>query len=363
MTSKKSSRQLEDKTKDRQRPKHNEAKSWAREWMDAIIFAGIAALIIRALFLEAYRIPTPSMESTLLTGDFLLVSKMHYGARSPMSLGIPFTGLHIRGLELPWFRLPGFMDVKRNDIVVFNYPIDDKVVSQKTNYIKRAVAIPGDTVSIENKRLFINGQPSESEEFNTLEQNYIVEARERLRLSPTRVRTAGANIVQSRGERYLMNMTEEVAAVIEGWAEVVDVQPYILPEDHNDYARQPFTFASGFEGNHHNLDPIVVPFEGQVVTLTEDNWHQYRDIIVRYEKNQVQQSGNDFRINGVPTNEYTIRQDYYFMMGDSRDNSEDSRFWGYVPENHVVGRAFLIYFSWDSERYLPRFGRIFNLIH
>ncbi|MEX0773822.1 MAG: signal peptidase I [Balneolales bacterium] len=358
---KKNSRNPEGKTRDHKRAKENEAKSWAREWLDAIIFAGIAALIIRALFLEAYRIPTPSMEQTLLTGDFLLVSKLHYGARSPMSLGIPFTGLHIKGLELPWFRLPGFMDIERDDIVVFNYPIDDGVVSQKTNYIKRAVAVPGDTLSIQNNNLFVNSKPSEP--FPTIEQNYLVEARERLRLSPTKVRSAGANILQSRSEHYIMNMTTGVAEEINEWQEVVDVDPYVLPETENVYARQPFVFSAGFTGNHHHLDPIVIPFEGQTVTLTENNWHLYRDILVRYEDNEVQQEGDSFIINGVETNEYTIKQDYYFMMGDSRDNSEDSRFWGFVPEDHVVGRAFMIYFSWDSERFLPRFSRLFNLIN
>lgn len=361
MTSHKNSRGPGEKTKDREKNKENEAKSWAREWLDAIIFAGIAALIIRALFLEAYRIPTPSMEQTLLTGDFLLVSKVHYGARSPMSLGIPFTGLHIRGLQLPWFRIPGFMDVRRDDIVVFNYPIDDEVVSQKTNYIKRAVAVPGDTLSIRNKELFINNEPSEP--YPTIEQNYLVEARERLRLSPTRVRAAGANIIQSRSERYLMNMTGSVAEDIYNWQEVVNIEPYVLPETENIYARQPFTFSTGFTGNHHHLGPIVIPFKGQTVTLTEENWHIYRDILVRYEKNDVQREGDEFVINGIETNQYIIGQDYYFMMGDSRDNSEDSRFWGFVPEDHVVGRAFLIYFSWDKERFLPRFGRLFNLIH
>ncbi|MEX2641034.1 MAG: signal peptidase I [Balneolales bacterium] len=361
MTSNKNSKNLEEKTKDRKRKRENEAKSWAREWLDAIIFAGIAALIIRALFLEAYRIPTPSMEQTLLTGDFLLVSKLHYGARSPMSLGIPFTGMHIQGLQLPWFRIPGLMDVNRNDIVVFNYPVDDAVISQKTNYIKRAVAIPGDTLAIRNKELFINSEPSEP--FPTIEQNYLVEARERLRLSPTRVRSAGANILQSRSENYIMNMTGEVAARIEGWAEVVDMQPYVLPEEHNEFSRQPFIFSAGFSGNHHHMDPMIIPFEGQTVALSEENWHLYHDIIVRYEHNDVRQEGDNFVINGVETNEYTIKQDYYFMMGDSRDNSEDSRFWGFVPKDHVVGRAFLIYFSWDSERFLPRFSRLFNLIH
>ncbi|MDG5768092.1 signal peptidase I [Balneolales bacterium ANBcel1] len=337
------------------------AKSWAREWLDAILFAAVAALIIRALFLEAFRIPTPSMESTLLTGDFLLVSKLHYGARSPMTVGIPFTGIYIRGLELPWFRMPGFMSVRRGDILVFNYPIEDEAISQKTNYIKRTVGIAGDTLSIRDKVIHINSQPEEH--LDTFEQHYDVQVRQRLRLSPSKVRNAGGQVLQSSGDRYRINMTADVADAMAEWPEIASVQPLVLPESFNDYARQPFTFASGFSGNYHNLPDIIIPFEGQQVILTDENWHLYEDIVTRYERNTVSRDQNLFIINGDTTDQYTIRQDYYFMVGDSRDNSEDSRFWGFVPDDHIVGRAWVIYFSWDRERFLPRVRRMLNRIN
>ena len=339
----------------------NKAKSWAREWIDALLFAAVAALIIRALFLEAFRIPTPSMESTLLTGDFLLVSKVHYGARTPMTVGIPFTGIYIRGLDLPSFRLPGFMDVKRGDILVFNYPVDEEAVSQKTNYIKRAVGIAGDTISIQDKVIYINGRPENEEE--TYEQHYQVEVRERLRLSPSKVRAAGGEMLQSSGDRYRINMTAEVAGEMTEWREVQNIQPLVLPRSFNDFARQPFTFARGFQGNYHHMSEFVIPYEGQTVSLSDDNWHLYNDIVARYEDNSVSRDGDQFIINGDTTNQYTIQQDYYFMVGDSRDNSEDSRFWGYVPEDHIVGRAWIIYFSWDGERFLPRIRRMLNRIN
>lgn len=337
------------------------AKSWLREWLDALIFAAIAALIIRALFLEAFRIPTPSMESTLLAGDFILVSKVHYGARTPMTIGVPFTSIHIPGWQLPWFRLPGFMTVKRGDILVFNYPVEDKPVSRKTNYIKRAVAIAGDTLGIQNNTLYINGQ--EEEAFETREQHYEVEVRSRLRLSQTKVRNAGGEIITSSGERYLINMTRSVADEMSRWPEINRLQPHVMPASHNLFRRQPFSFAKAFESNYHHMPDFVIPFKGQEITLTEDNWYLYKDVITRYENNDAQREDTLFVINGTPTQKYTVQQNYYFMVGDSRDNSEDSRFWGFVPEDHIVGRASIIYFSWDKERFLPRVRRIFNRIN
>lgn len=337
------------------------ARSWAREWFDALLFAAVAALIIRALFLEAYRIPTPSMESSLLTGDFLLVSKLHYGARTPMTVGVPFTGIYVRSLSLPYYRLPGFMNVRRGDILVFNYPIDDGAVSQKTNYIKRAVGMPGDTLAIRDKVFYINHLPEVEAE--TYEQHYIVEVRERLRLSQSKVRDAGGRMLQSSGDRYRINMSVAVAEEMRGWAEVASVQPFVYPPTSGDFARQPFTFAQGFQGNYHHMPEMVIPFSGQTVTLSNDNWHLYEDIVRRYEANEVSRIGDRFVINGDTTSQYTIQMDYYFVAGDSRDNSEDSRFWGFVPQDHIVGRAWIIYFSWDGERFLPRVRRFFNRIN
>lgn len=337
------------------------AQSWAREWMHAILFAAVAAIIIRALFLEAFRIPTPSMEQTLLTGDFLLVSKMHYGARTPMTVGVPFTNLYIRGATLPWFRLPGFQDIDRNDIVVFNYPVDSQPVSRKTNYIKRASGIPGDTLEVVDKQLYVNHEPEETVE--TMEHNYQVLTVEGRRLNRSRIESLGGRIVQSNEDNHVINMTRQAADELGQWPEIEQVEPHVMPENYDSFSQQPFNFSRAFEGNYHNMRPFVVPFKGQEVTLTDDNWYLYRDVVVRHENNDVQREDGRFIINGDTTGTYTIEQDYYFMMGDSRDNSEDSRFWGYVPESHVVGKAWVIYFSWDGDRFLPRFSRLLNPIH
>ncbi|NGP75721.1 signal peptidase I [Balneolaceae bacterium YR4-1] len=329
--------------------------------MDALLFAAIAALIIRTFFFEAYRIPTPSMEETLLTGDFLVVSKISYGPRTPMVLAVPFTNIYLPGVKLPWTRIPGYEDIERNDIVVFNYPIDIAPIAAKTNYIKRSVGIPGDTLSIRDKELFVNNESAE--DFPGIQKNYIVTVQERVRLSPAKVRAAGAQLIRAEGPNsYRVNMTQAEANAIGNWVEVTNVEPFVLPESYNEFSRVDFSFSSGFM-NHDHLPPTVVPFEGQEVTLTPENWHVYENIVTRYEGNNVERNGDTFIINGEERNTYTFQQDYYFMMGDNRDDSEDSRFWGFVPHDHVVGKAGLIYFSWDSERWLPRFERLLNFIH
>lgn len=347
--------------KHRRNKKHEEAKHWAREWFDALLFAAVAALIIRTFFFEAYRIPTPSMEETLLTGDFLVVSKISYGPRTPMVVGVPFTNIYLPGLSLPWARLPGYTEVERNDIVVFNYPIDIAPISAKTNYIKRCVGVPSDTLSIRDKMLYVNG--TLSDQFEGVQKNYVVEVQERVRLSPAKVANIGGNLIGSQGQNsYRVNMTSSEAETMRGWPEVQNVSLHVLPEDFNEYSRRDFSFSAGFT-NHDHLPPTVVPFEGQEVTLNRGNWHIYENIITRYERNNAEWRGDQLYINGQLDSTYTIQQDYYFMMGDNRDNSEDSRYWGFVPQDHVVGKAGMIYFSWDSERWLPRFNRLLNFIH
>lgn len=362
-----SKKSIEERRKDRKKKRqsntaedHQKAKNWAKEWVDAIIFAGIAALFIRAFFFGAYRIPTPSMENSLMTGDFLMVSKMHYGARTPMSIGIPLTQIYIPGLELPWFRLPGFTNVERNDIVVFNYPIDEGIADQKTNYVKRCVAVPGDKVYLEDGNLFINDEPAYHGE--TFLRFYEVKVNERIRLSNAKVENIGGKIRSIQNDNiYLVNMTEAQAETIKTWAEVESVRGWALPKSSDQFSQSRFNFSRGTEGNHHQMEPFTVPEKGETVILTNENWHLYQDIVERYEENQVQRTSNGFRINGEFTTSYTFKKDYYFMMGDNRDDSEDSRFWGFVPDDHIVGTPAVVYFSWDKDRFLPRFSRLFFL--
>lgn len=337
------------------------ARSWAREWFDALLWAAIAAIIIRTFFFEAYRIPTPSMEKTLLTGDFLIVTKMSYGARTPMTIGVPFTNIHLPGVTLPWVRIPGWETVERNQIVVFNYPIDNVPIAQKTNYIKRCVAIPGDTLEIRNKVLYINGEPAPYLE--GFEQLYTVHMRERLRLSEAKVKLAGGLILGAETPTsYVVNMTESLREEMLTWPEIESIEPRVRPATSHEYARNNFTFRRGMPGNPDHIEPMVIPSKGMELVLTEENWPIYRDVLVRYEENDVQITDSTFIINGVNTNRYTVKKNYYFMMGDNRDNSEDSRHWGFVPDDHIIGKPAVVYFSWDHERKLPRFTRLFSRV-
>lgn len=349
------------RTTARQRATTAKAKNWAKEWLDAILWAAAVALIVRTLLFEAYRIPTPSMEKTLLTGDFLIVSKLNYGLRTPMTIGIPFTDIHIQGLELPWFRVPGWQDVERNDIVVFNYPIDMKVTAAKTNYIKRAVAVAGDTLEIRNKIVYVNGVREIHRD--TYEQVYRVLPRERVRLSESKVALAGGEIRQTDAFAYYISLTESARAELQSWPEIASIDLYVRPAEINETDMSRFDFRRGMGGNHDHMAPFVIPGKDLTITLNAATYPIYRLAIERYEENTVERRGSEFYINGELARDYTFKQDYFFVMGDNRDNSEDSRMWGFVPQDHVIGKPAIIYFSIDMERFMPRFGRIFNLIN
>lgn len=342
------------------------AKSWLQEWVEALVFAFIAAAILRQFIFGSYKIPTGSMEQDLLIGDFLFVSNLSYGARTPMSVCVPYTSWCVPGIKIPYTRLPGIGEIERNDIIVFNVPWEAKPISQKTNYIKRAVGVAGDTLELRDKVLYVNG---EREEFHDgLQQNYILEVTSpNIRLNASKLEAAGAGTVgngyyqQISQTQYQVNLTDAAYETIVGWGEVDTLYNYIQEADFRNpgYVQSAGSFSQAFN-NSHNFSAFVVPFKGQKVELTPQNWFIYKDLIERYERNEVTQDGNDFVINGVKTNIYTIQQDYYFGMGDNRDNSEDSRFWGFVPKDHIIGKAVIVWFSLDGM--VPRFSRIFNLI-
>ena len=349
------------KRKAKKDEENKKAKSWLREWIDAIVFAFIAAAILRAFLFGSYKIPTPSMEKTLMTGDLLIVSNITYGPRTPMGLCVPFLqGWCVPGVQLPWTRLPGYRDIERNDIFVFNVPWEVKPISQKTNYIKRAVAIPGDTMSIEDKILYINGEKSVQHE--GVQRHYVLRMAERGRVSNAKMESVGGELIgYTNQDTYVVNMSDEVAATVGGWAEVDTMYLNVTPDGSTErnYVQSSGSFSRGFN-NPDQLPEIVVPFEGQEIQLTDENWYVYEDIIQRYEKNDLRRENGTIFINGEETNTYTIQQDYFFAMGDNRDNSQDSRFWGFVPKDHVIGKAAIVWFSLDG--WVPRFERVFNLI-
>lgn len=349
------------KRKEKKEEENKKAKSWLREWIDAIVFAFIAAAILRAFLFGSYKIPTPSMEKTLMTGDLLIVSNITYGPRTPMGVCVPFLqGWCLPGVQLPWTRLPGLRDVERNDIFVFNVPWEVKPISQKTNYIKRAVAIPGDTISIRDKILYIDGKPEADHE--GLQRHYVIKMANRVRLSNAKMESAGGELIgYTNQDTYIVNMTEDVAGKVSAWAEVDTLYMNVTPEGvaERGYIQSEGSFSRAFT-NPDQMPEIVVPFKGQEIQLTDENWFVYKDIIERYERNDLSRENGLIMINGEETDTYTIQQDYYFAMGDNRDNSQDSRFWGFVPKDHVIGKAVIVWFSMDGM--VPRFERVFNII-
>jgi signal peptidase I len=354
-------------------------KSKVREWVDAIVFAVIAATIIRWATLEAFTIPTPSMEGTLLVGDFLFVSKLHYGTRTPKTpLQIPLTHRRIWGTEIPsyldWiqlpqYRLPGFTDVKRNDVVVFNYPEElEYPLDLREHYIKRCVGVPGDVVRVKNAELYINSEPALVPE--DVQFSYAIKTSEMIRdrvwdkyeISESQMIPGYGYMVQAKPA-----MIEEMRAL-----SFVDDIIFSPTQKGNDLVSvdstevEPQTYPKTPE-THWNKDfygPITVPEEGQTIAINHENLLMYGELLRYYEHlEDVKIDGNQLFIDGEQVTEYTFSQNYYFMMGDNRHNSWDSRYWGFVPEDHVVGKALFIWMSIDPEQsFLSkiRWSRLFS---
>ncbi|MFH1320513.1 MAG: signal peptidase I [Bacteroidota bacterium] len=348
------------------------------EWVDAIIFAVIAATLIRMFFIEAFTIPTPSMEKSLLVGDFLFVSKISYGAKTPNTpLSFPFahhtlpftenTKSYLEWIKMPYYRIPGFSKIKNNDVVVFNYPMDadpplSRPVDKCENYIKRCVGIPGDTLQVINKILFINGSeaaPPEKMQFTydvkTDGSSFNPKVLEKMDV------TEGGR-TSNQGD-YRLVLTDEAVKKVRKFSNVRQIKPICEPKEF--YANYIFPSDTHFQFNKDNFGPIVIPQKGTTINLTIDNLPLYLRLITVYENNKLEVKDEKIFVNGVETTTYTFKMDYYFMMGDNRDNSADSRFWGFVPEDHIVGKAVFIWFSinkkgtWFNK---IRWGRLFSTI-
>ena len=323
-------------------------------WRETLRFWGWAILIIltvRILLVEPFRIPTPSMEKTLLVGDFLFVSKLHYGARTPNTIGIPFTRFYLKGIEFPQTRLPGFADVERGDVAVFNYPPETGPVERRTPYIKRIVGVPGDTLRLVDKVLYVNGTRYPLSD--TQEQHWRVTPTDGAAIPPARVEELEAELVGAipATPQLVVNATPQAAEAMRAWPYVAAVEPFSIPEGTSTGAM----FPSGSDFNRDNYGPVGIPRAGETVRLTAENWRALKDVITRFEGHTAEVTPDGtFRIDGSPATTYTFAQDYYFAMGDNRDNSQDSRFWGFVPHDHLVGKAVLVFFSIDTERWLPR---------
>lgn len=340
-------------------------KSATREWLDALVFAVVAASLIRWLLLEPFTIPTASMEKSLLVGDFLFVSKMHYGTRVPKTiLQVPLTHQKIWGTEipsyskaiqLPYYRLPGLSDVERDDVVVFNYPVEFQYPSDlKTNYIKRAVGIPGDIIEVKDGELVVNGTASPKPEEMQYSYDLITNR-------PLTVDFFGEYGINPEGFMafanggYMVFATDQVAEKLKTSPVVVSLTKRI--ERVGDQDTQIFPEGSNYGWNRDQFGPLQVPAKGWTIELTADNVLRYGSTIQHYEgHDQVDIRDGQLFISGQKVDSYTFQQDYYFMMGDNRHDSLDSRFWGFVPEDHIVGKAWFLWLSLD--KYESMFGKI-----
>ncbi len=316
----------------------------------------VVALGVRLFVAEAFRIPTASMEETLLVGDFLLVSKLHYGARTPATVGLPFSHRYLPDLRLPSARLPGVRDVERGDVIVFNHPTERGPVERRTYYIKRVVGLPGDTVALVGKELRVGGEavglgPE-------MLADWLVRLDPRSAFSLDAFREIGVRraVVREAEGVWRVRMTRAQAEAVAAWDAVLDLRPaFAAPSER--------LFPAGRPQSLDDYGPVAVPKRGQAVALTAETWPALRDVIERYEGHTARRRADGrFEVDGAVAGRYTPAQDYYFVMGDNRDDSSDSRRWGFVPRDHVVGKAVLVYFSWDAEAGRPRFERIGRLI-
>ena len=368
-------------------PSTTKKKSAIREWFDSILFAVVAATLIRWLFFEAFTIPTPSMENSLLVGDFLFVSKLHYGTRTPKTpLQVPLTHQTIWGtnipsysdaIQLPQFRLPGFSEVQRGDVVVFNYPPElQHPVDLKTNYIKRCMGLPGDKLEVRDLQVFANGvavpNPArmEDEYFVATTTANINEEKVFLQndISDYSAYTETFNDTIPGNDQpgYLIKTTSDITAKLRQYDFVKGISLVKASKD----IIEPGLFPKSdlFKWNRDNYGPVTVPKKGVTVNLTPENVAMYGAVIHDYEGNDdVVVDEKMIKIAGKAISSYTFKQDYYFMMGDNRHNSADSRYWGFVPMDHVVGKAVFVWMSIDPNptSFLGkiRWSRLFRIIN
>ncbi len=356
--------------------KEKKKKSAGREWIDAIVFAVIAATIIRGLFIEAYTIPTGSMERSLLVGDFLFVSKMSYGARTPMTpVAFPFahhtmpilgTKAYWDGIQLPYYRLPGFGDIERNDVVVFNYPMDadaplNRPVDKRENYIKRCLGIGGDTLKIVDAVVYINGKIADLPKMSQTQYYIKTDGTD---FNPMALKGVDADVERVNNDEYVMTMPKGEVDKIKAFSNVKMLTPVIAEQ--GSFEQQVFPNDPHFNWNQDNFGPIIIPKKGWTVKLDSLTLPIYQRAITVYEGNKLEVNGTDITINGQKTDSYTFKMNYYWMMGDNRHNSLDSRYWGFVPDDHIVGKALFIWMSWDENgSFLSkiRWNRLLSGIH
>ena len=389
--------------------KEGEKRNALLDWVDAIIFAVVVVTFINTFFFQAFKIPSSSMESSLYTGDHLFVSKLAYGPKLPQTpLTIPFTHNVIAGRESyseliqnDYRRLKGFGHVKTGDYVVFGFPHGDTVLvrepaadyytyvrtlgrdytlrnygpivvrpsDKKDHYVKRCVAVAGDTLTIKDGQVYVNSQPQEN--WPGVQNSYMV-VTDGKKINQKNLNKLDINV----GELWYypelpgypeMPLTADMLEQVKSYSNVVSVTQNIdsYPPDYPDSELTIFPFSSDYKWTRDNFGPLWIPKKGVEVELTVKNLPLYRRIITSYEGNDLEVKDGKIYINSEEVQSYTFKQDYYFMMGDNRHNSLDSRYWGFVPEDHIVGKPAVIWLSIDGNKKFPnniRWRRFFKFV-
>ncbi|MEP5338610.1 MAG: signal peptidase I [Algibacter sp.] len=362
-------------------------KSGSGEWTSSILFAIVAATVVHTYFLQPFTIPSSSLEKSLLVGDFLFVSKFHYGARVPMTtIGAPMVhdtipGLNkksylfndhfeerktswINKLQLPYLRIPGFEKIERNDIVVFNQPADTlldmnnfhpdrnyyKPIDKKTNLVKRCVAIAGDTMEVRNGYVYINGKQNELPDRAHLQFSYDVQPKTNT-FSPQIMAnrydiTDWFGIKNKNNTYHFSAISDEARDKLKNHPNVASITPIRSKKGKRD--SNIFPHNPNYNWNVDFFGPLYIPKQGASIDLNLDVLPLYKRAITEYEGNTLHIEGNQIKINGEVATSYTFKQDYYWMMGDNRHNSLDARAWGLVPFDHVVGKPVFIWMSWNT---------------
>ena len=378
----------------------DDEKSKKETFLGSITFAVVFATMIHAFVTQPFAIPTGSMERTLLVGDFLFVNKWSYGYRMPMRpVALPFLQgtifdpqkdgnpkndpkSYAEGIKLPYFRIGALKKPQKNDIVVFNYPGDSvhAAIDRKDPYVKRCVAVGGDVVEMRAGRLFINGQPEKMMGDAEVQHSYIVFTRSEIDLDYLWKNLAYLPVEQ-QGETedglhfyQFQGLTDDILAQIKAIPEFVKAEEVLAKKGEGQISYFPVKNEEGKyvdDGTGHVLlskkvdfsqsifpinkpwnpdwyGPLRIPKKGDVLTITQENLPEYKKLITEYEGNILEYKGGKFYINGQQTNQYTVQQDYYFMMGDNRDASLDARFFGFVPEANIVGSPMFTWLSWQG---------------
>ncbi len=382
-------------------------RSSTGEWVSSILFAIVAATIVHTYFFQPYVIPSSSLEKSLLVGDFLIVSKIHYGARTPMTtVAAPMVHDTIpviknksylfddhydkrhtswkNKLQLPYFRLPGFESIERNDIVVFGQPADTllnmndftpdrnyyKPIDKKTNLVKRCVAIAGDTLEIRNGYVYINGKQNVLPDRTQLQFSYVLTMKRNI--APQRIIEILEKLEINDGLQYgntpgtyrIPAASDAAVAQLKNHPEVASVVPYRSQEGEygGTFPRDP-----NYSWNPDFFGPLYIPKAGSTVPISVENYTLYKRAISEYEGHKIVAKGNQVFIDNQPATSYTFEKDYYWMMGDNRHNSVDSRAWGMVPFDHVIGKPVFIWMSIDGindgiSNWSPRWDRVFTTV-